>query len=179
MSPREKKLILFFAIAGFVILNFFGFNYYTTKKTAVHTAQVEADTKLIAAENFSKSREQVLDQMEWLAEHEPQPAAFQDVQSALQQLVEREAQANGLTIRPNSQKLLPVDQTDNRIYHRAKIKITVTGTEKALYAWFDKLNIPEQFRAATNINLTPDREDDTKIDCTTTIEQWFVPTPST
>jgi hypothetical protein len=179
MSPREKNLITLFAVAGFLILNVVAFRYYNAKKADVLRDRLDAEQKLTVAQTFSASREQVLDQMDWLTQHEPQPAAYQDVQSKLQQLVESEAQNTGLTIRPNSQKLLPTDQTPGHHYHRAKVQITVTGTEEALYRWFDKMNIPEQFRAATSIRLAPDREDDTKIDCTTVIEQWFVPPPST
>ena len=172
MSAREKKLILFFAIAGFAILNFLAFNFAKTKRIEVDRQRDQAKQKLATAEIFQASREQVTDQMEWLAEHEPEPAANQDVQTALQQLAEREAKAAGLTIK--TQKPLPTDSTAKRHYHRAKLQILVTGSEESLYRWFDKLNMPDQFRIASQIRLSPNT-DDTKIDCTATIEQWFVP----
>ena len=50
-----------------------------------------------------------------------------------------------------------------------------TGQEQALYVWLDRLNQPTKLRMATQIRLTPNQQDDTKIDCTATIEQWFVP----
>jgi hypothetical protein len=102
--------------------------------------------------------------------------ANQDAQTRLQELVEREARATGLTIK--TQKPLPTDATEGRLYHRAKLQITVTGAEEALYRWFDRLNMPEEFRAATQIRLTPNAQDDTKIDCSATIEQWFIPPPA-
>lgn len=176
MSPREKNLIILFAVAGFIILNLLGFRYFSAKKLDVEAKRAEAEQNLETANMFRASREQVLDQMDWLADHEPQPAAYQEVQSTLQQLTEREAQTAGLTIRPSSQKLLPTDQTEGRHYHRAKIQITVTGTEEALYRWLDRLSSPDQFRAPTKLLLTPNREDDTKIDCQAVIEQWFIPT---
>lgn len=179
MSSREKNLILFFAVAGFIVLNLLGFRYYTAQKIRVEAQRKSAESALDTARTFSASREQVLDQMDWLTSHEPQPSYSQDVQSNLQQLIEREAQVSNLTIKPNSQKLLPTDETPGRHYHRAKVQVTVTGTEQALYGWFDRLNVPDQFRAATNIRLAPDREDDTKIECTAIIEQWFVPAPPT
>ena len=46
-----------------------------------------------------------------------------------------------------------------------------------LYRWLDRINIPDQFRIATQIKLAPEKEDDTKIDCVAVIEQWFVPLP--
>ena len=70
---------------------------------------------------------------------------------------------------------MPTDATEGRFYHRAQFQIRVIGTEEALYRWFDRINVPDQFRVASQILLGPDQQDDTKIDCTATIEQWFVP----
>jgi hypothetical protein len=173
MSPREKKLLIFFGLAGFVIVNFLAFNFASTKRIDVNAQRTDAEQKLAQAEMFQESREQVTDEMEWLAKHEPEPAANQDVQTSLQQIVEREAKAVGLTIKPG-QKPLPTDTTGTH-FHRAKIQITVTGPEDALYRWFDKLNVPDQLRISSQIRLSPNPQDDTKIDCTATIEQWFVP----
>lgn len=174
MSPREKKLLIFFAVAGFLVLNFLAIGFYKTKRQAVERNLNQANRKLETARMYRSSREQVADQMDWLAKHEPQPVANQDVQTKLQQLGETEAKSAGLTIK--SQKPLPTDATEGRHYHRAKIQITVSGREEALYLWFDRLNMPEQLRAATVIRLSPNK-DDTLIDCTATLEQWFVPLP--
>ena len=176
MSSREQKLLIFFAIAGFAVVNFLLFGFAQTKRTEVTAKRNQARDLIATAEMFRESREQVLDQMDWLAQHEPQPVANQDAQTQLQQFAEREAQATGLTIK--TQQPLPTDATEGRHYHRAKLQITVTGTEEALYNWFDKLNVPTQFRAASQIRLSPNIQDDTKIDCAATIEQWFVPPPS-
>lgn len=175
MSPREKKLILFFALAGFAVLNFLAIGFFKTKRADVDRQKAEALVKLESAKNFSASREQVTDQMEWLAQHEPEPAANQDVQTKLQKFSETEAKNLGLTIK--SQKPLPTDATGKH-YHRAKLEITVTGSEESLYRWFDRLNVPDQFRIASRVRLSPNTQDDTKIDCTATVEQWFVPAPS-
>jgi hypothetical protein len=173
MSDREKKLLIFFAIAGFAILNLLAFNFATTQRQQVNIQRNQAQQKLATAEMFRESSAQVTDQIAWLAEREPQPAANQDVQTKLQQLAESEAKTAGLTIK--NQKPLPTDSAAGLHYHRAKIQITVTGTEQALYQWFDKLNLPDKLCIASQIRLTPNQQDDTKIDCTATIEQWFVP----
>lgn len=173
MSDREKKLIFFFALAGFAILNFLVFNFAKSKRQQVNTERAQAKQTLATAEMFRDSSEQVRGEMTWLAEHEPEPKANQDVQTTLQQFIEREAKAAGLTIKPG-QKPLPTD-TKGQHYHRAKIQIAVTGTEDALYRWFDRINTPDQLRIASQIRMTPNNPDDTKIDCTATVEQWFVP----
>jgi len=175
MSPREKKLLLFFSAAGFIMLNVAAFSWYSKTSARIAIEKSEARTKLDTAEMFRISREQVMDEMSWLAKHEPEPAAYQDVQTRLQQLAEREARTTGLTIK--NQKLLPTDTTSGIHYHRARVQFNVTGTEQALYLWLDRLNFPDQLRATTQIRMSPNREDDTKIDCTADIEQWFVPLP--
>jgi beta-galactosidase beta subunit len=171
MSDREKKLLLFFGIAGFAILNFLGFNLAQAQRLKVDRDQTVARDQLNMAEMFRESSAQVTDQMEWLAKHEPAPIAPQDAQTKLQQLAEKFALSNGLTIK--SQKPLPTDTTGVH-YHIAQIQFVVTGQEEALYRWFDQINVPDQFRIASQIRLSPDTKDDTKIDCTVTVQQWFV-----
>ncbi len=175
MSHREKKLLIFFAATAFIVLNFVGFGFYKAKKLEALSQHAEAQQKVETALFYQASSAQVADQIQWLSEIEPQPAPEQDVQSRLQAICENEAKRLGLTIR--SQKDQPTDATEGRHYHRAKIQLMVTGTEHALYQWFDKLNVPQELRAATNILLTPNGKDDTMIDCTTTVEQWFIPLP--
>ena len=177
MSPREKKLLIFFATAGFLVINFLAFGYYQSKRVEFDRALADARQKLETAEIFRASREQVTDQMDWLAARETEPAAAQDVQTKLQQFCDREAKAAGLETK--NQKPIAADTTSGTHFHRAKFQFTVTGAEDGLYRWFDRINVPDQLRAATSIRLSPNSQDDTKIDCTAVVEQWFVPLPTT
>ncbi len=176
MSPRERKLLIFFATGGVILINFLAFNFATSKKATIDRALEAAQLKLETAEKVSVSREQVADEMDWLTKHEPAPAASQDVQTKLQLLCENEAKSVGLTIK--SQKPMPSEAKEGTHYHHAKFDFTVSGTEEALYRWFDRLNFPDQLRIASHIHIQP-AQDDTKIDCTATIEQCFVPLPAT
>jgi hypothetical protein len=178
MSNREKNLLIFFAVAGFIVLNLLGIKYFSAYQTKIKGERQTAQAELQRAEMFLDSRDQVEDEMNWLAEHEPQPDEDQLVQTKLQQLAESEARNAGLTIKTGGQKLLPTDKT-GPYYHRAKVEFTVNGSEQALYSWIGKLQIATDFRAVTFLRLMPNKEDDTKIDATLIIEQWFVPAPAT
>lgn len=174
MSAREKRLLIFFSIAGFLILNLVGFNYYKSKHAEILRAKNSASQALLDAKMFRDSRQQVAAEMDWLAAHEPpQPAAAQDVQNTLQQFAVKEAERMGLAVK--RQKLLPADETKGNHYNRAKVEFLVNGKEDALYKWLDSLRSPDQLRAVTSMRLSPDREDDTKIDCTVVVDQWFIP----
>ncbi len=176
MSPREKKLLIFFALGGFLVINLLGFNYFTTKRLDVQRQHQTAKTKLQTAQMISASREAVESQMAWLANNEPKPSDYQPVQTALQQLAEKEVTVVGLTLK--SQKLFPPEQSRELHYGRVKVELSVLGTEEALYRWFDHLNSPESLRCVTYIRLSPNKEDDTKIDCRAWVEQWFVLLPA-
>lgn len=172
MSPREKNLLILFALGGFAILNLLGFKYYAGQKSAIEGANAQAKNKLKAAEMISSSREEVAPAMEWINARKIGPSDFQIVQSTLQELAEKEATNVGLTLK--SQKLLEPDKSGAH-YHRAKVQITLSGTEMNLYRWFASVTDIEKFRTVTFIRLSPNKEDDTKIDCTAVVEQWFVP----
>lgn len=172
MSSREKKLLTFLLLAGFIILNVFLYSLYTQRKTQLDGALTAATSQLQLAIGFNESSAQLQKEIEWLAQYQPDPLAYQDVQTNLQQFAENQARNLGLTIR--KQDFLPTDETGPN-YHRVQIKIDLTGKESSLYRWFDAINDPTAFRAAYQIRLSPNSQDDTLIDCSATIAQWFPP----
>lgn len=177
MSSREKKLLTLFLVAGFVMLNFLGGSYYLAKKEEVALMQEEAERALNTAELFRASRDQAEKEMQWLVQNEPKPAENQDVQVALESYCTVEAGKCKLTI--GKLNLQTSDTTAGNHFHRAKIVVEVTGSEASLYEWLDRINVPEKLRRATRLVLSPNAQDDTKIDCKATIEQWFVPATPT
>ena len=152
MSDREKKLLALFLLAGFVIVNVFLFSFYSQKRDLYANDLNTAKSKLQQAIAFSESSDQLADQMEWLAQHEPQPSAYQDVENALQSFTETQARSMGLNIR--RQEILPTDETGVR-YHIAQVRFDVTGPEQALYRWLDAVNDPASFRTARTISSRP------------------------
>lgn len=172
MSDREKKLLTLFLLAGFLIVNFFLYTLYAQKKTLYATDLDSAKARLQQAIAFSESSNQLAEQMEWLAKNEPEPATYQDTQNKLQQFAETQARNFGLTIK--SQELLPTDDSGTH-YHRVQVKFNLSGQEAALYKWFDAINDPTAFRTTYTIRMTPNGQDDTRIDCSATLSQWFPP----
>lgn len=175
MSSNEKRLLVILGIGGFILINILGLMKIKQFRADLVADEAKARSEYKMAEMAMEMRDQVAPEMDWLTQHEPQPQEEQDVQSALQQLVEREASSRGLTIK--SQKLVPTDTTQKH-YHRAKVEFKVSGTEENLYKWIGRLQMPSEFRAVTKIHLLPETSDDTRIEAILTIEQWFVPPTS-
>ena len=128
MSPREKKLLIFFAIGGFAVINLLGFNFFAKLQIDIHGKHAKAVTVLKQAEMIRASREEVESQMEWLAKNEPKPSEYQPVLTSLQELAEKEVTAVGLTLK--TQKILPTEQTAGLYFHRVKVQLTLVGPEK-------------------------------------------------
>jgi hypothetical protein len=175
MSDREKKLLALFLIAGFLIVNVFLYSFYTERKTLYANDLEAAKSQLQQAILFRESSSEFAEQMAWLAEMEPEPATYQDTQNALQLFAETQARNLGLTVK--SQEPLPTDESGTH-YHRAQLKINLSGREQALYQWFDAINDPDVFRTAYQIRMSPNTQDDALIDCSATLSQWFPPIKS-
>lgn len=171
MSSREKKLLSLLLIAGFLMLNFFLYTQFKQKKALYETNLDTAKNQLKRAITIQENSAQLAAEMKWLAEHEPAPADEQTVKGQLQAFIDKEARSAGLTIK-GKQEFLNTD-TQGVHYHRAQIKITVTGSEQLLYRWLDTINEPSAFRSAIQIRLSPNTQDDKLIDCSAVIAQWF------
>ena len=172
MSDREKKLLALFLIAGFLIVNFFLYSIYAEKKTLYSNDLDTAKSQLQQAIIFRESSGESAEQMAWLAEHEPKPATYQETQYALQLFAVTQARNLGLTVK--SLEPLPTDESGIH-YHRAQVKINLSGKEEALYKWFDAINDPNVFRTTYQIRMSPNTKEDSLIDCSATVSQWFPP----
>jgi hypothetical protein len=172
MSDREKKLLALLLTAGFLIVNFFLYSLYVEKKNLYTNDLESAKSQLQQAFAFRESSAEFAEQMTWLAEKEPEPATYQETQNSLQLFAESQARNLGLTVK--SQEPLVTDESGTH-YHRAQVKINLSGQEKALYQWFDAVTDPDLFRTAYRINLKPNTQDDALIDCSATLSQWFPP----
>jgi hypothetical protein len=172
MSDREKKLVTLFGLAAFVLVNFFGISWFQGQKHKVERDLAKAKNEVVSAEAAAGSFDTVYDQMKWLNDKTPSPKAGQLVGTELETYASNQATTNGLEVMKRDLK--PNDET-GKYFHRAKVQYKVSGNEDALYRWLDRLQMPDQFKAVTFLRLTPDPKEDTKIEATVDIEQWYVP----
>lgn len=161
-------------IVGFILLNLAAYKLFYTKRLLGATTRAEtAEANVEIARSQSETIDLFQDEMDWLAKNEPKTASVQETQTKLQQLLEREALKNQLTVK--RQKLQPSVVDPGLIYHRARIEFEVNGMEMSLYRWLDRVHSPTDSRAVTFMRINPQKDDDTKIDCQVVVEQWFVP----
>ena len=177
MSSREQKLLILFAVAGFVMVNLVGLSLYKKKAADLSNRKQEAERVLKELGLFQASREQRLDEMEWLENNLPDPAEYENVQTALQTYCVAEARRFNLNLTevPSRNREAP----EGNHFQRVVMNYKTTGMEQDLYRWLDRINMPAQMRASTKLLLSPNKENDTRIDCQVTVEQWFIPVSPT
>ena len=176
MSPREKNLLILFSVAGFAVVNFVGLSLYKKTAAKISDRKAVAERDLTDLGMFQASREQRLDEMDWLQTHLPDPAEYENVQTALQAYCEAEARRFNLTLTE-----IPSRKRQEQVgvhFQRVRMNYKLSGMEVDLYRWLDRINTPNQMRASTRLILSPNKEDDTRIDCQATVEQWFIPADS-
>lgn len=172
MSDREKKLVLLFGLAAFVLLNAFGVSWFRKQKATLGSQLIAAEGEVQNAEAFSRKFDTVIEEMDWMVENAPAERAGQLVASELEQYASNQATTHQLTVKRRA--ILSNDESGTH-FHRAKVEFNVNGMENSLYRWLGRLQMPDQFRAVTFLRLSPDTKDDTLIDCTVIVEQWYVP----
>ena len=172
MSDREKKLVLLFGLAAFLLVNFFGISWFQGQKAKIARQLVEAKGKVDLALVTSDSYDTVIEEMDWLNQKTPEPRTGQLVGTELEQYASNQATTHQLTI---TRRDIKANDESGVYFHRAMVEFRVNGREDSFYRWLDRLQMPEQFRAVTFLRLAPDTKEETLIDATVHVEQWYVP----
>jgi len=171
MSDREKKLVLFFGLAAFVLVNLFGVTRFRTYRDKVRQDLAAAQKSIETAESRRAAYDERADELEWMASHRPEPKTKQNVPPELEKYAMDQAKVAQLTVK--GEKIL--ETVESGYFHRARVEFTVSGSEASFYRWLETLRMPEQFRTVSFMRLQPDQKDDTLIDAQITVEQYFIP----
>ena len=180
MSDREKKLITFFAAAAVILLSLWAYKSYDNKRVSLKLDREKAESELALSKNYLTQRDMIQDEINWLAENEPQPQASEEAGPKLQSLASAEAIRAGVSVL--KQEILPdrsAESEEKRDYKVVQVKFQITGEERHMYAWFDRMHSPNDFRCISDITMKPNREKNSLIDCTVIFDQWYVPADPT
>lgn len=174
MNDREKKLLTALLIAGFLILNFGAVNlFFLPRLKEAKTKVEELDREYEDAQEKLADSHRYDTEIAWLDRVASEPMTPQDAVSRLNSLVTKEAKKWGLEMKDPDLDDPMVDPSLN--FHRARMRIEVSGREQAVFTWLNKLDSPDDLRAVTTMRIETRRNDPTQIDCLVEVEQWFLP----
>ncbi len=172
MKSREKALLIAFLVVLFGVANVLAFKkFYQPRMKNAESAINQSEQELNRSLMVLEKGDELEPEMAFLERAEGEPTTHQEAQADLQDLVKKEADRRGLTTR--SEDILP--WLEGKYFNRVRVRYKVNGTERQVQQWVMVLHQPRQLQVVTKLDIKPQGNDLTRVDCELEIGKWFVP----
>ncbi len=174
MSPREKKLVIILVSAAFIIVNLFLFTSFNAAKQQKEALLAKGSKDLKKMERELEEADSQIPDRDWLSGNPPVEGTHGRVGAELATYTEKSALRNQVTLkkRPSPQR---EDIEETGAYRSARVKVVGNAADRELYLWLTDLQDPKQGRSITQLRISPQRDDPTRVDCELEVTQWFTP----
>ncbi|MEJ6579525.1 MAG: hypothetical protein QNL33_14000 [Akkermansiaceae bacterium] len=171
MTTREKNLLTVLGIAFFIILNFVAYlKFYEPEVQKSIGAKNEAENKLKQAQFILSKKDSLEADRRWLEGTGEVFTTPQLAQSQLQALIRKQADARNLDTRDERiESYIPGDY-----YDRVRVTYKATGMEDRIQQWLLSIHQPNQRQVITRLELKPQSNDLTRVECTVEVEKWII-----
>lgn len=171
MTPREKNLLTFLGVALFIIVNLVVFNsFYSPAMNKAKGEKNVAEGELKAAKLVIAQSADLEPEIEWLERTGTVVTTPSDAQSKLQALLRKQATARNLDIRDS--RILPYQPGEH--YDRVRVLFKVTGMERDVFSWLTSIHQPNQRQVVTKMEMKPQNNDLTRVECEIEVEKWII-----
>jgi len=171
MTSREKNLLIILGSALFIILNLVAYRMlYEPKVQKADTAKSNAESKYRAAQVTLSRRAELEPDRRWLEGTGEVVTTVALAQSQLLSLVEKQAIARNLD--PRGQQIL--EAIPGVHYDRVRVLYKCTGMEDRVQQWLLSIHQPKQRQVITMLELKPQNNDLTRVECTVEVEKWII-----
>ncbi len=174
---REKKLLILLGVVSFGLANVFLHDWYVSKRKAIENSLESAKSEVEVAKaslSMLDNQPQMSKEIEWLEQFGPKPGQHREVQDRLMEDVQRFATQLGVTVKGAPVQIDPKEEEIGD-YAVAKVEFKVNTAEKGFYNWLIRFQQPQKSRGISQLIVSPQRDDDTRIDCTVVFQEWFQP----
>lgn len=170
MTLREKNLLIFLGATLFIILNVVAYSQlYLPQKQKAETARVSAENEYEQSQNYLKLASDFEPEVEWLRKSGTAVDTISQAQSKLGTNV-RNLAASKLQVRDS--RIL--DAQEGPHFTRVRVSTKVTGLESDVVTWINKIHRPEIRQVITSLEIKPQGNDLTRVECTVDVEKWII-----
>ena len=171
MTTREKNLLAVLGIAFFIILNFVAYlKFYEPEVLKANRTKMDAENRLKQAQSILANRDSLEADRRWLEGTGEVVTTPQLAQSQLQALIRKQADARNLDTRDERiETYIPGDH-----YDRVRVTYKATGMEDRIQQWLLSIHQPKQRQVITRLELKPQSNDLTRVECTVEVEKWII-----
>lgn len=171
LSRRESRLLLTIAVAGFLTLNFLGYQQLAQRRARALAQQRAFKMDLTRLRELQAAKPAVDVTTQWLESRLPAYKDIDQFETYLFSIVNDRAAAAG-QIELTKKDPRPTQQDET--VHRSIMEIECTTNMENLVKFLHSLQDREAFRFVSFLELTPTKDEE-RIRCQARVEQWWRP----
>lgn len=170
LSSRERRLVMLLLVAGFIILNFLGYQALAQRRATALGQQRTLRFDIARLKELQTAKPTVDVNSEWLNAHLPAYADIDQLETHLFNVVSTKAAAAGVEL----SKKDPRPTQKDALVHKSILEIETTTEMENLINFLHSLQGREDFRFISFLELTPTKDEE-RVRCQARIEQWWRP----
>ncbi|MGI8602200.1 MAG: hypothetical protein ACR2OZ_04285 [Verrucomicrobiales bacterium] len=170
LTTSERRLLWVLLGAGFVILNFWGYNELALRRTRALGQQRMLRTDIVRLEQLRLEKPNAELNREWLASRLPAYKDVDQLETYLYRTVSARAQDLGIELTKQDPRPTQKDE----LVHRSIVDIEFTDEIEAVTKFLHAIQDQEAFRFISHLELAAGK-DPKNIRCQARIEQWWHP----
>jgi hypothetical protein len=170
LSSRERRLLMLLLVAGFIILNFLGYQTLAQRRTAALSQQRALRFDIARLKELQTVKPVVDINSEWVDKHLPAYADIDQLETYLFNVVTNKAMAADVELTKKD----PRPTQKDALVHRSIMEIEATAEMENLITFLHSLQGKEDFRFISFLEMMPTKDEE-RVRCQARIEQWWRP----
>jgi hypothetical protein len=175
LKKSEKRLLIMFGLALFVVVNLVGDNLFKTRKDAAKIAIKEHRKKIVDYEGLLRTSETWDARRSWLSRQQPRFVSENAAATEIENHVVRSAAAAGATIDQSK----PTEPIFASHYVQVALEVSASGSDAEVTRFLSLLQSREGFYAIPGVSLITDRKDPSILRGKLTVARWYSNAPTT
>ena len=174
MKKSEKRLLIVFGIALFIVANILGEGIFAQRKAAAEIAIENHKNSVTEFELLLRNRALMDKQRGWLSSRQPRYISEESAANDIEAHVTNGANQSGVNV--DSRK--PTEPVAEAHFTQVAVNVNVSGEAGAVTQFISLIQSQNGFYAIPSVNYTTDRRDPSILRCAATIARWYSNQPA-
>jgi hypothetical protein len=176
LKPSEKRLLIFFGIAAFILLNLLGFSWLKKRNVLLERQRITVESRIRELEMWQGKAAEAEQKRSYLDQHLQAYADEATRETYLDDFIKREASDLDLEVRKNV--TMPALLEEH--FHKSRYTAEVSGSWDDIFEFIYRLQQPKEFRFVRTLRLKSQKKEGSSDEaadavCTFEIEKWWSP----
>jgi hypothetical protein len=170
LSHNERRLLVIVGVLGFALLNFWGYNALSSRRTLALAQQRTLRNDIFRLEQLRNEKASAEINRDWIASRLPAYTDVDQLETHLYRAIAARAADPNLGIELTKEDPRPTQKDE--FVHRSIVDIEFTDDIESVIGFLHAIQEQEAFRFISHLELQA-QKDPQKIRCIARIEQWW------